>query len=124
MRKKLICCVIIFLFLSTIIMSIPSLAISDNYNVGAFDNGNSGAIGSSIETAAGTLLYIIKIVAVGVGMIMLTVLAIKYMVSSANERASIKQNAIVYVIGAVVLFGAAGILQIIEQFVNANMQAE
>ena len=54
---------------------------------------------------------------------MLTVLAIKYMASSANERATIKQNAVVYVIGAVVLFGAAGILQIIEKFVNSNMQA-
>ncbi len=123
MSKKLICCVTIFLLLSCIVLSIPSFASNDNYNVKAFDNGNSGQIGNSIETAAGTLLYIMKIVAVGVGIIMLTVLAIKYMTSSANERATIKQNAVVYVIGAVVLFGAAGILQIIEKFVNSNMQA-
>ena len=124
MYKKIIkiaCLIFIILIVSCTFISNSVLA-SDNYNVQVFENKDSGEIGTSIETAAGTLLYVIKIVAVGVGLIMLAVLAMKYMMSSAQERATIKQSATVYVIGAVVLFGAAGILDIIETFVNNNMK--
>ena len=124
MYKKIIkiaCLIFIILIVSCTFMSNSVLA-SDNYNVHVFENKDSGEIGTSIETAAGTLLYVIKIVAVGIGLIMLAVLAMKYMMSSAQERATIKQSAMVYVIGAVVLFGAAGILDIIETFVNNNMK--
>ena len=124
MYKKIIkiaCLIFIILIVSCTFMSNSVLA-SDNYNVQVFENKDSGEIGTSIETAAGTLLYVIKIVAVGIGLIMLAVLAMKYMMSSAQERATIKQSAMVYVIGAVVLFGAAGILDIIETFVNNNMK--
>ena len=124
MYKKIIkiaCLIFIILIVSCTFMSNSVLA-SDNYNVQVFENKDSGEIGTSIETAAGTLLYVIKIVAVGVGLIMLAVLAMKYMMSSSQERATIKQSATVYVIGAVVLFGAAGILDIIETFVNNNMK--
>ena len=124
MYKKIIkiaCLIFIILIVSCTFMSNSVLA-SDNYNVQVFENKDSGEIGTSIETAAGTLLYVIKIVAVGVGLIMLAVLAMKYMMSSAQERATIKQSAMVYIIGSVVLFGAAGILDIIETFVNNNMK--
>lgn len=124
MYKKIIkiaCLIFIILIVSCTFISNSVLA-SDNYNVQVFENKDSGAIGTSIKTAAGTLLYVIKIIAVGVGLIMLAVLAMKYMMSSAQERATIKQSAMVYVIGAVVLFGAAGILDIIETFVNNNMK--
>ena len=124
MYKKIIkiaCLIFIILIVSCTFMSNSVLA-SDNYNVQVFENKDSGEIGTSIETAAGTLLYVIKIVAVGIGLIMLAVLAMKYMMSSAQERATIKQSAMVYIIGSVVLFGAAGILDIIETFVNNNMK--
>ena len=88
--------------------AMPSISDIEN-------SGDSGAA-DSIGNVVGAILYILKIVAVGVALIMLTVLAIKYMVSSANDRASIKKHAVVYIVGAMVLFGAAGILQIIEQF--------
>lgn len=95
---------------------------SSNYNTEAFEKGDSGDAGTSIENVAGALLYIIKVIAIGIGLIMLTVLAMKYMLSSAQERASIKQSAVVYVVGACVLFGAAGILNIIEKFATNNLK--
>ena len=49
---------------------------------------------------------------------MLIVLAMKYMTAAPSERASIKKSAIMYVIGAVVMFAAAGILGIIQNFAN------
>ena len=94
---------------------------SSNYDVGAFESKSSGSAGTSVENFAGSLLYLVKIIAVGVGLIMLAVLAMKYMMSSAQERASIKQSAIVYIVGACEAFGAAGILDIIQNFTTTNL---
>ena len=55
---------------------------------------------------------LVKIIAI----IMLIVLAIKYISAAPGDKAEIKKHAVVYVVGAVVLFAATGILQIIKKF--------
>lgn len=47
---------------------------------------------------------------------MLMALGIKYMYASPGDKAQIKSHLTVYVIGAVVMFGASGILQIVKTF--------
>lgn len=121
--KRIVCLLIISILT---ILSLSNIAFADassNYDVGAFEKKSSGSAGTSIENFAGGVLYIIKIVAVGVGLIMLTVLAMKYMLASANDRAAIKQSAVVYITGAVIMFSAAGILQIIQTFTDKNLSA-
>ena len=53
---------------------------------------------------------------------MLAVLAMKYMSAAPGEKATIKKHAAVYIVGAIVLFGAAGILNIIETFATKNIK--
>lgn len=72
----------------------------------------------SINAMIGAILTVVQIVGVGVAVIMLVVLAIKYIAASPGDKAEIKKHAVVYVVGAVVLFAASGILQIIKQFAN------
>ena len=120
MCKKIVLMFLIIAMISCTFFSINSFSAgggtSDNYNPDNFEGGKSGDAGTSIENVAGALLYIIKVIAVGVGLIMLTAVAIKYMSSAPGERATIKKHAVVYVVGACVLFGAAGILNIIQKF--------
>ena len=63
-----------------------------------------------------TLVFVVKVIGVAVAIIMLLVIAIKYMTSAPGDKAEIKKHAVVYVVGAVILFAAAGILTIIQQF--------
>lgn len=72
----------------------------------------------TIVDAGGTFLGIAQIVAVGVATIMLVVLAIKYIVSSPGDKAEIKKHAVVYIVGAVFIYGSVGILNIIQAFAN------
>lgn len=58
----------------------------------------------------------VRIIGVCIAVTMLLVLAMKYMSAAPGEKADIKKSAIVYVVGAVVLFAVVGILGIIEQF--------
>lgn len=83
--------------------------------------GDSSEASGKAQNIVGAILAIAKVIAVGVALIMLVVLAIKYMAASAGDKAEIKKHAVVYVTGALVLFGSAGILSIIEQFASKNI---
>lgn len=74
---------------------------------------------SSVNTVAGAVISIAKVICAGIAIIMLTVIAMKYMMAAPSEKADIKKHAVVYVVGAVIMFAATGILQIIQNFATA-----
>ncbi len=82
----------------------------------------SSEMASSVQGFAGTIIFIIRIIATGVAIIMLIVLAMKYMMAAPGDRADIKKHAVVYVVGAVVLFSVTGILQIIQEWASTNIK--
>ena len=79
---------------------------------------STGAAGvmEPINNISGAIITITRVVCVGVAITMLVVLAIKYMTSAPGDRATIKKHAVVYVVGAVVMFACTGILGIIQNF--------
>ncbi len=81
----------------------------------------SGAA-TSINSIIGAALTIVQVVGVGVAVIMLIVLAIKYISAAPGDKADIKKHAVVYVVGAIVLFAASGILGIVKNFAG-NIKA-
>lgn len=74
---------------------------------------------SSINKIIGSVITIVQVVGVGVAIIMLIVLAIKYISAAPGDKADIKKHAVVYVVGAIVLFAASGLLGIIKNFASA-----
>lgn len=76
----------------------------------------SSEASKSFQSTAGKILGIVQVVAIAVAVIMLIVLAIKYISSAPKDKAEIKSHAVIYVVGAVLLFGASGILELIKQF--------
>ena len=76
---------------------------------------NSGAA-SSVNRIIGAMLTVVQVVGSGVAVIMLIVLAIKYISAAPSDKAEIKKHAVVYVVGAVVLFAASGIIGIVRNF--------
>ena len=87
-----------------------------NFDVSAFETNAQSDVGDIAKKTMGEAVGIVKIIGTGISITMLTVIAIKYMIASAGERAEIKKYAIPFVIGAVVLFGASNILDIIIDF--------
>lgn len=75
----------------------------------------SGAA-DSLNRIIGAAITVVQVVGVGVAIIMLIVLAIKYISAAPGDKADIKKHAVVYVVGAVVLFAASGILGIVKNF--------
>ena len=108
---------VIIIFLITTICTINGL-YNKSYATIGLDNFTGGdSTGSEgISDALGEAIGVVQVVAVGVAIIMLVVVGIKYLVSSVSERAEIKKHLVVYVSGAMLIFGASGIVTMIRTF--------
>lgn len=73
---------------------------------------------TNVTNIAGQILNIVQVVGVAVATIMLTVLGIKYVSASPNEKAEYKKGMTIYVIGAVLLFGASMLIGVIRNFIS------
>lgn len=97
--------------------------IDTNYFSGGDTTDTSQTIGAMISA----IINVAQVIGVGVAIIMLIVLAIKYISAAPSDKAEIKKHAVVYVVGAIVLFAATGILQLVKQFagiVNDNVTSK
>ena len=73
---------------------------------------------TQIDTVGQKIMGILQTLGIVVAVIVLMVLGIKYMMGSAEERAEYKKTMIPYVVGAVLIFGATTIANMIYQFAN------
>lgn len=76
---------------------------------------NSGA-SEAASNVIGAIINIAQVIGMGVAIIMLIVLAIQYIAASPEGKAEIKKNSTIYIVGAIILFAASGILGIIRRF--------
>ena len=71
---------------------------------------------NKVNKITGTVITSIRIIGIAVAIVMLLTVAMKYMTAAPGGKADIKKSAIQYVVGAIVLFGVVGILEIINTF--------
>lgn len=127
--KYIIIILIIFLISSTYIgfanadSGIDAAGLTRSGSV--FDDGAKETnVTKLANNSANLAISIMRIVGITIAVLMLLVLSIKYMTSAAGERADIKKHAIVYVVGAVLLFGAVGILGMINELTTNALKEE
>ena len=89
--------------------SVSSNSITEN----AKDN---TGVAKSVKEIIQSILTITQVIGVGVAVIMLVVLAIKYISAAPSDKEKKKKQIDVYVVGAILLFAASGILEIIKRF--------
>ncbi len=125
MKRKIIK-ILVLILCCTLIISVVSLADSTESGVKNF----KGTISSEADTSKdviikliATILNIIRIVGMAIAIIMLMTVACKYIIASAGDRADIKKYAMNYVIGALVLFGASGIVTLAKNFIEESFES-
>lgn len=115
MKKNLIKITTILFVVLAISLALITPVFADGFNV-SFNVADSSGAADVVSNVVGTILFITQVIGMGVATIMLLVLAIKYIAASPNDKAEIKKHLIVYVVGAVILFSASGLLAIIRKF--------
>lgn len=118
-KKVVVAISICFLFFaiinySQVIASTPEemLGLINEQATASADDG----VTKSITDISGSIITIARLICAAVAVAMLTVLGIKYMSAAPGEKADIKKHAVVYIVGAVVMFACTGILGIIQNF--------
>lgn len=121
MKKKTIVRILsIALMVAMIAMCLNNVALADTPDPSTF-KGIEGPTAQKFTSILNIILGIAQVIGVAVAIIMLIVLAIKYISAAPGDKAEIKKHAVVYIVGAVVLFGASGILGIIKNFTNETV---
>lgn len=73
---------------------------------------------SGVTNMFNSVIGIVQVVGTGIAIIMLIVLAIKYLTAAPEGKAEIKKSAIIYVVAAVILFAAVNILAAIQSWAS------
>lgn len=112
MKKKQL-----FLIIMMIILIIPNtiFAFADEL----IDNPKPW-VPEDISTMGSVFLGVVQWAGYAIAVGMLLYIAIKYMLSAANEKASLKQSLINYLIGAVIVFGVTTIFTAIVNFFTGD----
>ena len=129
MNKRIISLFLVVILIVSVILTLMPISLGDESTptsagkeIDDFINGNTELADETLPDKtlefAGAIITIFQLVGVGVAVIMLIVLAMKYMIAAPGDKADIKKHAVPYIVGAVCLFAGAGILQIIETFAN------
>ena len=90
----------------------PVLAVDP----GTFNPDTNNATG--VTNMFNSVIGIVQVVGTGIAIIMLIVLAIKYLTAAPEGKAEIKKSAIIYVVAAVILFAAVNILAAIQSWAS------
>ena len=72
-----------------------------------------------ITKVGNKIMGILQVVGVLIAVIILMVLGIKYMMGSAEEKAEYKKTMIPYLVGAILIFAASTIANVVYQFATS-----
>ena len=81
---------------------------------GAISAGDTS--GGGIIDAINTILGLIQVAGTGIALIAVSLLGIKYMLASVEEKAEIKKYLVGAVIGGILVFGGTGIAKVLANF--------
>ena len=114
--KKIIKIIILMIVVIILLnLSVFADSMLDDFKT-VTDTSGTETIGETL----GKVIYLFQVIGMGVAVITLSALGIKYLVSSASERAEIRKHMVIYVLGATLLFGASGISLLIRNFASSN----
>ena len=118
----------ILVFIATILLV---FSLGANVALAASGSGGSGSTispsnitaiapeGNEIQDVGGRILGVLQTVGVVLAVIILVILGIKYMMGSAEEKAEYKKTMVPYLVGAVFIFAAPIIANIVYNFVKS-----
>lgn len=120
MRNKKMKLVFTILLAIFCVVCMANTTFADNFNFTAFDTEKNDDADDAVENIMGTGIVVVRTVGTGISIAMLSYVGIKYMLASPSEKADFKRSAIIYVVGAVLVFVGSNLLVIISKFAKAN----
>ena len=106
--KRMSKIVVALMIIATIIS-----AVSMVFATVEIPSGSSEAVGA-IESPANRIIGIVQFICYAAAVILLVILGVKFMTASPDGKAEIKKSAVIYIVGAILVFAAGGLLNLIK----------
>lgn len=123
-KKLLINIMVIFIILFNLFISnayAGPLQDIMNRAEGFVNNGENGGNvinNDALREGSNTLYNVLLVIGIAVAFIWGIVLGIQFITGSLGEKADVKKNLIVYIIGCIIIFGAFGIWKLLLQLLQ------
>lgn len=111
-QVKIISVLLIVLMALTMVSSVVLAAPDMEATIEQIGKGN-GEQPDKIVNLGATMVTIMQTVGVVVAVVVLLVIGIKYMLGSAEEKAEYKKTMIPYIVGAILIFAATTIVNVV-----------
>ena len=124
MSKKTVRIISTIITIAMMLMLSTSVVFAaNNTTIGGvpiYTNQNPNGI-NNITAVGNNILGMIRVVGTIIAVGVLMVLGIKYMMGSAEEKASYKKTMIPYLVGAILIFAASNIATYVYEFVSGSI---
>jgi len=88
------------------------------YSPNQFEGNRSGDTYANVQSGGNIVIGIVQAIGITVAIIMLIMVAIKYVSAAPEGKAEVKKSVIIYVVGAILLFASAGVLELVQNFAD------
>ena len=105
--------IISILLVALMMIAIVTPVFAEDFRPSAVETNKVGDEANSIKDVGNSITSIIRVVGTIVAVAILIVLGIKYMMGSAEEKAEYKKTLFPYLVGAVLIFAASSLADIV-----------
>ena len=120
--KKTVKIMSVLLLVTMLLASVGSVVFADTASsvLQQMNNAQNQSVNGTneITTLGGRIVGIVQVVGVVIAVIIILVIGIKYMIGSAEEKAEYKKTMIPYLVGAILIFPGATIVNVVYNLVT------
>lgn len=112
--------IVIALVIIATILSAVSMVFATGNNPGgavAMPTGDGSAV-AAIKNPVNRIVGVVQFICYAAAIILIVILGVKFMTASPDGKAEIKKSAVIYVVGAVLVFAAGTVVQLIGNLGN------
>lgn len=111
----------IFTIISIIIViMLSTISFAEDINPSEYESIYNPISASEVDTLFQKVLGIIQVIGIGIAVIVLSLIGVQYMTGSIQEKAKAKERLILFVIGAILLFGGTTIMSIAAKWAQSQ----
>lgn len=119
--KKIMKIVSVLLIIATVLSAVNMVfGISD---LGTMPQPGTGGV-TTIQNPVQNVMGIVQYICYAAAVILLVILGVKFMAASPEGKAEIKKSAIIYIVGAILVFAAGVILGIISNLGKGTLGSQ
>lgn len=123
-NKKIFISIITLFLILALSINIYAITLDDakKQMKNAYNIDSSQGESEGVMAVINDVIGLLQLAGTGISVVTITLLGAKYMLSSVEQKAEIKNRAMPVVIGCVILFGAVNLVAIVANFTNAVLK--